>query len=109
MNDWRTIIDAAKKLYVAGPWQEERPRMWVRPVIWRPRLDGPDSVCPCIDLDGFVAFVGVGSVTDRWKGSGQEFDKLEDAKANEDRLLRESGWILAESRWDPADVSAASR
>jgi hypothetical protein len=86
---WKTITDAACKLFVAGPWEEANPQSWVRSVIWRPRLDAP---CPCIDLDGYTAHVG--TLGKCWVGSGDAFPTLEEAKAEEDRRLREDGWIL---------------
>ena len=89
--DWEATIASASKLYVAGPWEEARPRMWTRSVIWRPRLNAP---CPCIDLDGYVALVG--HAGERWSGSGSLYDTPEEAKAEEDRRLREQGWILAD-------------
>lgn len=106
-SDWKSIVEAGRKLLVAGPWEEIRPRCWTRSVIWRPRLDG---LCPVIDLDGHATIVTASG--SYWAGYKMcsIASSLEEAKAEEDRILREDGWILAEDALNvPLDPNKALR
>lgn len=93
-TNWQSLVDDVLCLHVAGPWEEVKPRFWVRSIIWLPRPDAPH---PCIELDGYTSAL-VEQIGERWAISGATvFDTLEEAKAEEDRALREDGWILADA------------
>lgn len=94
-TDWRSVVEAAKKIQVAYPWVNDRYGGSVRSHVW-PERDRPvatiSASAPSFRLGELRLPSGWSWSTDRTTNGTSP--SLETAKATADAALKAAGWTL---------------